>query len=71
MKLKGLVMLATPESFRDAYTHRAHKLGECLRKRSVHVDFFYIDDHTPMRINTLARTHRPEDGPALLETARY
>jgi glycosyltransferase involved in cell wall biosynthesis len=54
MKLKGLVMLATPESFRDAYTHRAHKLGECLQQRSLDVDFYYIDDHTPMQINTLA-----------------
>lgn len=54
MALAGLVVSAQDKNDHSAYTHRLVKLAECLEKRSVRCDFFYLPENPPLDTITTA-----------------
>lgn len=59
MNLKGLVISQQTSKDTSAYTHRVINLAECLVKRSIDCDLFYMKDHLSLLKQTTASFFMP------------
>lgn len=54
MSLTGLVISQADAKDNSAYSHRVNKLAACLEDRGVRSDFLYMEDESPLNIETAA-----------------